>query len=98
MILFGLGIVDEWIAFKESFDLFCSTIGMSVSTDKYSFLYNDVDEETRRHIFAFLPYRMDPISTGFKYLGYHIKSLGYHTKYWRWIVSMFESRIKKLDL
>lgn len=55
VILFGLGTVDEWLAFKEAIDLYCSATGMSISIEKSSFLYNDIDEQTRRHIATFLP-------------------------------------------
>ena len=72
---------------------FSSQICMSICIEKSSFLYNEVDEENRSHIFAFLHYRMDPIATGFKYLVYRLKPLGYRINNWRWIISMFESRI-----
>ena len=93
VILFGLGIVDEWIAYKEALDLFWSATGMSVSLEKSSFLFDDVDEEIRLHISALLPFKMDPIYTGFKYLGYHIKPLGYRMIGWHWLFTKFEKRI-----
>ena len=43
VILFGLGIVDKWHAYKEDLDLFCFATGMTVRLEKSSFLYNDVD-------------------------------------------------------
>ena len=48
VILFGLGTVQEWGAFKEVLDLFCSATGMTVSVEKYFFMYHNVDEETRK--------------------------------------------------
>ena len=93
VILFGLAIVEEWHAFKEALDLFCSATGMTISREKSSFLYNEVDEDTRRHISVLLPYRMEPIFTGFKYMGYRLKPLGYRFVDWRWLVEMFEKRI-----
>ena len=63
---------------------------MSISLDISSFIFNDVDVETRDLIASILPYKMDPLSTGFKYLGYHLNPLGYHTNDWRWIINMFE--------
>ena len=93
VILFGLGIVDEWKAYKEALDLFCSATGTNVSIEKSSFLYNDVDEETRIHNSSLLPFKMDPITTGFKYLGCRLKPLGYRTYDRNWLVSMFEKRV-----
>ena len=83
VILFRLGTVEEWGAYKESLKLFCSAMGMCVSMEKYSFLYQNVDEETICQISMLLPYSMVPISLGFKYLGYCLKYLGYHTFDWR---------------
>ena len=94
MILFGIGTVNEWGAYKEALDLFCSAMSMVVSTEKSSFLYQNVDEETRRQIAALLPYSMAPITFGFKYLGYRLKPLGYRSSYWRWMVEMFENKFK----
>ena len=66
---------------------------MKISIEKSSFLFNEVDEDTRAEIFSPLPYKMDPISVGFKYLGYYLKPLGYCTNDWRWIIKRFEKRI-----
>ena len=52
---------------------------MPISLEKYSFLYNDVDLKTREINASILPYKMDPLTTSFKYPGYHLKPLGYHT-------------------
>ena len=85
VILFDIGTVSEWGAFKEALELFFSATGMVVSKEKSSFLYNDVNEYTMRQISSLLPYNMVPISTGFKYLGYHLKPLGYRSSDWRWM-------------
>ena len=47
VIIFGIGTIQEWGAYIEVLDLFCSTTGMTVSMEKSSFLYHNVDEETR---------------------------------------------------
>ena len=54
VILYGIGTVEEWGAYKEDLDLFCSAIGMAVSTEKSSFLYQNVYEETHGQIAALL--------------------------------------------
>ena len=69
----------------------------TISIQKFSFLYNDVDIETREVIASTLPYKMDPLTTGFNYVGYHPKNLGYRTNDWNWIISMFEKRISNWD-
>ena len=39
VLLFGIGTVGEWKAYKEALDLFCSATGMAVSIKKSSFLF-----------------------------------------------------------
>ena len=36
---------------------------------------------------------MEPISSGFKYLGYYIKPLGYRVSDWNWMIQKYEKRI-----
>ena len=55
VLLFGIATVSEWKAYKEALDLFCSATGMVVSMEKSSFLYQEVDEDTRNQIAEFLP-------------------------------------------
>ena len=86
VILFGLGTLGEWQHYKELLDLFCSTTGMKISNDKSSFLYNDIDEHMKEYISSLLPFKMEPLSVGFKYLGYYIKPLGYCVNEWIWLI------------
>ena len=94
VILFVLGNMEEWSAYKEALDLFCSATGMKISNEKSSLLFNEVDEDIRSKILTLLPYNMEPINTGFKYLGYHLKPLGYWSNDWKFLISMYENRIK----
>ena len=68
-ILLGTGTLLEWMAFEVILSTFCKASGMSISLEKLSFLFNNVDEDTLLSISRVLPYKMDTISTGFKYLG-----------------------------
>ena len=97
VILFGIGTVTQWGDYKEALDLFFLAMGMSVSKEKYSFLYQNVDEDIRHQISVLLPYSMAPITLGFKYLGYRLKPLGYRSSDWRWMVDMFENKIKNMS-
>ena len=45
-----------------------STTGMKINNDKSSFMYNEVDDVTRVQILSLMPYKLGPISVGFKYL------------------------------
>ena len=78
VILFGEGIVDEWQHYKQLLDLLCYAMGMQISEEKYLFLFNAIDELTKENIAAILPYKMEPLFVGFKYLGFYLKPLGYY--------------------
>ena len=66
---------------------------MEINVDKSSFLYNNIDEAIRQQISNIMPYKMEPISAGFKYMGYHLNPLGYGIKDWRWFLLKFEKRL-----
>ena len=86
VILFGLGSLEEWMAFKVILDTFCEASGMCININKSCFLHNYLDEALLQNISRLLPYRFD-------YLGYFLKPSGYLIKDWYWIVSKFEKRI-----
>ena len=90
VVLFGYGSLKEWDAYKDILDIFCSTLGMCISVEKSSFPYNNLQVAVNRTI---LPYKVEAISTGFKYLGFWLKPFVYGAKDWRWIVKSFENRI-----
>ena len=93
VILFGRGTLEEWNAYKAVLDLFCSTYGMSISMEKSSFLRNNLMDKVYNSISAILPFKMDPINQGFKYLVFRPKPLGYVIKDQRWILKIFENKL-----
>ena len=82
VILLGTGTLLEWMDFEVILSTFCKASGMSISVDKLGFLYNNLEDEILLGISRVLPYKMDPISMGFKYLGYFLKPLGYKINDW----------------
>ena len=78
--------VEEWKNYKLLLDLFCNAIGMKISDEKSSFLFNDIEDSVRSMISSFLPFKMEPLTVGFKYLGYYIKPLGYGIRDWHWFI------------
>ena len=83
----------EWMAFDVLLETFRSASGMSISLNKSSFLYNELDRGILHDIQHIFPFKVDPIQQGFKYLGFFIKPVGYRAKYWHWLVENFEKRI-----
>ena len=82
VILLGTGTLSEWMAFDVILGTFCKALGMCISIDKSCFLHNNVDVDIRTDISRALPYKMEPLTTGFKYLGYYLKPLGYKVSDW----------------
>ena len=66
---------------------------MSIGVDKSCFLYNNVDVDILTNISRVLPYKMEPIATGFMYLGYFLKPLGYKVSDWHSLIQKMERRI-----
>ena len=46
-------------------------------------------------ISSFLPFKMEPLTAGFKYLGYYLNPFGYGIRDWHWLIKKIESRIRK---
>ena len=65
---------------------------MKISLEKSCFLFNNVEEDIRLDIARVLPYKMEPITSGFKYLGYFLKPLGYKVSDWNWLIQRFENK------
>ena len=93
VILLGTGNLLEWMAFDVILGTFCQASGMCISIDKSCFLYNNVDVDIHTDIARGLPYKMEPLTTGFKYLGYYLKPLGYKVRDWYWLIQKFECKI-----
>ena len=53
-----------------------------------------MDVDIRNKIVEILPFRMEPLTVSFKYLGYRLKPLGYNTSDWRWMIELFEKKIQ----
>ena len=66
VILFGNCTVMEWMAFDVLLETFCYASGMSISLNKSSFLYNELDLGILHDNQCFLPFKAEPIQPGFK--------------------------------
>ena len=93
VILLGSGTPSEWMDFEFILSTFCKASGMCISLEKSCFLFNNLDVNVGTDIAWLMPYKMDPIASGFKYLGYQLKPLGYKINDWHWLIQKFELRI-----
>ena len=86
VILLGTGTLREWLAFDVILKTFCQASRMIISMEKSVFLFNNVDDEVLLNISRIMPYKMDPLTSRFKYLGYFLKPLGYKSNDWVWLL------------
>ena len=89
----GSGTLQHWSAFDVILETFCKALGMSISIEKSCFLYYNIASDCLNDLVRVLPYRVLPLQTGFNYLGYFLKPLGYRVSDWIWLVQKFEKRI-----
>ena len=66
---------------------------MRINIKKYCFLYYYIDTDSLNAFAGVLPYRMSPLQSGFNYMGYYLKPLGYRVNDWLWIIQKLEKRI-----
>ena len=66
---------------------------MEINANKSSFLFNNIEDLVRQQIYNLMPYKMEPMAVGFKYLGYYLKPLGYGIKDWRWFLLKFKKKL-----
>ena len=92
VILMGTGSLQEWAAFDVILETFCKASGMCISLENSIFLYNNIAASYLLSFSRILPYQKLPILTGFKYLGFFIKPLGYRTRDWNWLVQKYEKK------
>ena len=77
VILLGSGTLQNWSAFEVIIETFCKASGMRINIEKSCFLYYNLANDCLNDFAGALPYRMIPLQSGFNYLGYHLKPLGY---------------------
>ena len=82
ILIFGVGILEEWGKYHQIINVFGIASGMVVSQHKYAFLYFEVQEALLAQVTNLFPYRMDPTKIRMKYIGYFIKPNCYHIKDW----------------
>ena len=93
VILLGEGTLQEWAAFEVILDTFCKASGMLISMDKSVIIYNNIPNTELLTLTRMIPYKQLPLLSGFNYLGYYIKPLGYRTRDWDWLIKKFEKKI-----
>jgi len=58
VILFGCGGFEEWRVLQQVLKIFCAATGMLISSEKYCFIRNGVDEDVMAQILGILPFKV----------------------------------------
>ena len=67
------GSIEEWSNYIEIIQLFCYSLRMEASMDKYDLLHNEIQVETLSQVSILFSYQLDCLEKGLKYLGYLLK-------------------------
>jgi len=92
-LIFGCGSWEEWNCILQIFKLFTDAYGMEISQAKSSFYSHGIGAEVLDKILILLPFPMDSMDKGFKYLGYFLKPNCYHSEDWCWLLRKMEKRV-----
>jgi hypothetical protein len=85
--------VNEWSEIHRLLVIFFNAIGLMITPHKSSFYQFGVQSVVLDAINSFIPFEVNHIASGFKYLGYFLKADRYKAEDWDWLLTKFESRI-----
>ena len=77
VILFGLGIVEEWRTFHEILTIFYSASIVEIRLEMFILYQHRVFDEMLAQIGSLLQYKVENFYYSFKYLGYLLKPNNY---------------------
>jgi hypothetical protein len=83
----------EWKEIKSIIDLFCNAAGLTVNLKKSTIHSEGLMEVDLTPFKDLLPYSFSALSSGFKYLGYFLKTGPHRAADWSWLVSKLSQKI-----
>lgn len=86
VLLFGLGSLKEWEAYRDIICVFCDASRMNISGQKFLFIHNNFLQDILDQISIFFPFNLVAIDEGFKYLGYVLKPNCCKKDDWYWLL------------
>jgi hypothetical protein len=66
--------LQEWREIEKLIVLFCKASGLQVNVTKTTLHFEGLSDSDLTPFRSFLPYTFSALNTGFKYLGYHLKT------------------------
>jgi hypothetical protein len=83
----------DWLALKETLQLFCKASGLALNFSKSTVHYWGISDTELLHLKASIPLPFYHLSVGFSYLGFHLKLGSSSPCDWQWLVALFEKKI-----
>jgi hypothetical protein len=85
--------LQEWLEIDKLIVLFCKASGLQVNVSKTTLHFEGLSESDLTPFRSFLPYTFSALDTGFKYLGYHLKTGAQRATDWNWLLIKMEKRL-----
>lgn len=83
VLLFGIGIFDEWVHYKQILDIFYNATGMIISIPNSCIFHMNLTSSNCDRIGSLFPYDVKELEGGIKYLGYTLKPNAYSILDWQ---------------
>lgn len=95
VVIMSKASVIEWKEILSLINNFCFASGLSVNPTKTTIHFEGLSEANLLPFKSFLPFNLCALSSGFKYLGYFLKTGPHRASDWDWLVSKFSNKIGK---
>lgn len=79
----------SWDCLYSILGKFQKATGLCINGDKSSFYMKDIHSEMAAYLSNLFNIQVSPLHEGPKYLGFHLKPVGYSSAYWSWIHERF---------
>jgi hypothetical protein len=91
ILILSKASIAEWHEIKRILNVFYKASGLLTNEEKTTFLHYGVKQQDLESLQGNFHYIFVDLSSGFRYLGYFLKTNRYKTKDWIWLIDKFES-------
>jgi hypothetical protein len=92
VIIMSNATMSEWWEIDKIIKLFCSASGLKVNGTKSFVLQEGLSALDLAPYITLFPFTFSDLSTGFKYLGYHLKTGLQRVEDWNWMLKKWRKR------
>jgi hypothetical protein len=92
VFIMSKAIAQEWWEIDKLLKSFCSASSLMINISKSTVLQEGLSEEDPRPFKSLFPFNLEDLDTGFKYLGYYLKTGMYRVCDWCWILKKWRRK------